>query len=906
MGSAQQAAQAAADKSFQDLQSAGEKMSKVDQVDDEIIHVAEETTHRFLPKFEFKEHIFTSAMLLIITAIILFTVYVNKVMTTDRSDSLERWRANLEAYGITLTKTGELIAAEAAVSEDLAHLEPEIVLHFHHPTFDYPDGDEQVTHHVMDSIIVDPKIWDHLHFLFGNLKRSRTKAIQHAESNPLESNPLSPRSLAQQAMAAARSVSSALGRRPSSNEESRHVTLRDVRASMLQDMYHLLVTLGFNVMVFSSVDNDEIFLGVNLSRRSVIEHYLVRDHYSLQIQSSLVEKLGVQQDKKDPASCPPFVPYDPRTVKRMHKSGLISEDCGNEEIYQCFPAADGSHIISFLQRSMIIFKELNAYVHMNEAIHGNLLLSYYPVHHKQRVQELKATWADFRHLLDMSFVQPVHLIHRYFGPAVALMFAWTGSYSKALLPLVILGFGWGMLVRIVEALGIVGVLDTDQVIGFSIVLMLWIKIAENLWEREQSFLTCKWGISGDLGNEAKIKRSEFIGEMGPSEIDASLQDKHYPQWKLNLRGVISNTLSLLIFVFILTFYQIWMVAFSSEKSVVSSIILAGTMKVFEVVFKGVSKKLTDFENHKYEDDYYNSYIWKAFLFEFVNNYSAFFFITVSHEKDSRKCASGDCLADLRSLLSMALAVLSVCSLVQGVVNVALVEWAKYSELRALRQATGRDDTTHSYLEEQAKYLPYTEFDQIETMLPLVLSLGHTFLFGAVAPIVVPLTLLVFAVHLRVSAYLLVTTYRRTFPKPVKDLGIWKMIIGILMCTGLLYSSFLFVAYGETFSGTTMRAKLTGVIMYVVGLLLMWGLIGYFCPSLDSAYEVLQERRRYVLHKLLMSRRSGSETAVSADTFEIEKADLNFVAGNHAEVEAGAWDDIPRHADLLEAKKAASA
>merc|ERR1719198_1245070 len=132
-----------------------------------------------------------------------------------------------------------------------------------------------------------------------------------------------------------------------------------------------------------------------------------------------------------------------------------------------------------------------------------------------------------------------------------------------------------------------------------------------------------------------------------------------------------------------------------------------------------------------------------------------------------------------------------------------------------------------------------------------------------------------------------------------------MIIGVLMFTGLLYSAFLFVAYGETFAGTTLRAKLSGVMMYVVGLLLMWGLVSYFCPVTDTKYEIMQERRRYVLHKLLMSRRSGSETP-SADTFEIDRhADLAFVAGNHDDVENGDWNKIPKHAELVQAKRSKS-
>eukprot|EP00929_Paragymnodinium_shiwhaense_P058980 TRINITY_DN29524_c0_g1_i1.p1 TRINITY_DN29524_c0_g1~~TRINITY_DN29524_c0_g1_i1.p1 ORF type:complete len:1011 (-),score=307.77 TRINITY_DN29524_c0_g1_i1:86-3118(-) len=871
-----------------DLANTWNKAENVDEVDDEVVVVWRTLLARFLPKFEFKEHIFFSASALVVTAVLVFIVFVLLIMQTDRESSLKRWEKMLEAKGIYLKDDGSVIHMIGSTPEELAassFIQPEIIIQFHHPGFKQPDADTVVRSANLDAVIVDGKSWDHVHFLFNNLRRTRTIAQDRSARDTPEGV----------SGAASHFIGQYFGTPP---PEDGAITRKDVRAAVLQDVYQLLVTLGCNVMVFASADRDEIFLGVNLQRREVIRHYLTRDHYTLQLKSSVVKGLGIEQDPQESASSPPFVPYDPRLVKRVHKAGIIDVP-DEQQLYQEFPAPDGHHIVSFLQRSMIIYKELNEYIHMNEAIHSDFILNYYPVHHPQRVKELKATWASFWHLLDLSFVQPMGELHRYFGPGVSLIFAWTGNWSKCLVPLVALGLAWGILVRVTQFMGFKKEgLDEDQVIGFSIVLMLWAKMADNLWERERQFLVESWGMEGGSGGIAnKIKRSEFFGEMAPSPVDSSVEEKQYPIWKMNMRRMTSAGITLLIATQLLGFYQVFMLVFMEDWSVVTSVLLAGMMKVFELVFKMVVKKLTDFENHKYEEDYYNSYVWKSFLFEFVNNYSAFFFIAFTHEKDSRKCPQNDCLFDLRLQLSVALSVLALCSIAQLVVYVLMVKWAKYKEMRDLAAATGTEIKEHSYLEEQSKYLPYTEIEQINTLLPLVLSLGHAFLFGAIAPIVVTLCLVVFAVHLRVSAFMMVTTYQRVFPKPVKDLGVWVAIVKFLMVCGLIFSSFLFVAYGETFSRTTMRAKLTGAILYCVGLMAAWGLVNVYCPSSDSFLSILQERRSYVLHKLLMCRSKGGNEA-GGDSFEVDAADVASVAGHHKEVQEGLWEAIPTHAELV--------
>jgi hypothetical protein len=95
---------------------------------------------------------------------------------------------------------------------------------------------------------------------------------------------------------------------------------------------------------------------------------------------------------------------------------------------------------------------------------------------------------------------------------------------------------------------------------------------------------------------------------------------------------------------------LWMVTFEGRMGTVASILLAVQIKIFGAIFHFIAVKITNYENHKYGDDYYNSFLWKLFLFEFVNNYSAFFFLTLwgKWRTIGAECPGGDCLIALRT------------------------------------------------------------------------------------------------------------------------------------------------------------------------------------------------------------------------------------------------------------------
>merc|ERR1719313_2659638 len=86
------------------------------------------------------------------------------------------------------------------------------------------------------------------------------------------------------------------------------------------------------------------------------------------------------------------------------------------------------------------------------------------------------------------------------------------------------------------------------------------------------------------------------------------------------------------------------------KRLVSNLVtlLFGIM-VFLFIFTAVMEVLVSWENHKYSQDKFRSYVWKKAIFESVNNYSAFIFLAVHQAPilDDDGCPHGHCLSTLR-------------------------------------------------------------------------------------------------------------------------------------------------------------------------------------------------------------------------------------------------------------------
>merc|ERR1719482_1619289 len=115
----------------------------------------------------------------------------------------------------------------------------------------------------------------------------------------------------------------------------------------------------------------------------------------------------------------------------------------------------------------------------------------------------------------------------------------------------------------------------------------------------------------------------------------------------------------------------------------------------------------------------------------------------------------------------------------------------------------------------------------------MLSLGFVLLFGGVSPTNVVVSLAVYMIQLRGSAYALVKTMRRPMPRSGSGIGAWKAIVDMLMWGGVLFSACLCVMYASAFKGTPLVTKLSGVIFFCLVMLIVWALIDRVFPPVSS-------------------------------------------------------------------------
>lgn len=790
---------------------------EVGQVADNFHEYYNYTMGTFMPGFSVSVHWKSAIFIFLLIVILWFTLFIKFIYQMDREElESDRWSKHLAAASEYLEAIDEL---------DL-QVRPDIMLVFHHPQHECKDNSSKVSAGVFEQIIdssLDPT----------NLQRT-SELRKVALTNALAA-PLSKQDTVFGRVAQTLSMSMAGTEGP---------TFCEARIALMQDLYQGLIEMGLSVQVFSSFDEDKIFFSVKLSKPEVIRAYLEKQNYPLRVNKGLIPKLGISQPPNAPA---PMLVYDPRTIEDLHNVGVIPTR-DEAEVYQMYRVGKKTKLISRRDRIRMIYEALSKWVDLDAAVSTRFLVAWYPVHNVENIPKLKASWGNAWLLLDTSFVQPVLSIQRYFGVRVAFIFAWNGLYCKALFALLPLA-----LVAVFFSYAQTGFWHTGgtrMMIAFNTVVIVWSRIAYNLWRREEAYFQQVWNVHEIDGDEQSLVRPSFHGTKMPATHDSNKLEKRYPERLSVLRSIVSFFVTIffcsLVAVLIVTWYEI----FEGHLTLKASILLVIQMKVFEVWWNAFTPVLTEFENHKYNATYFNSYIWKNFGFMAVNKYGAFLYLAFKLQHSKAGCPDGHCVAMLQGLLINVQFALFLASTASLMVNSYWMKFILWYEFYKYRKATdGEEPPDRPRSEEEARMPPFRKEDQINLMCRLMLSLGFVILFGGIVPIMVPLCLLLFALNLRLGAQALLDCSQRPFPHKLLGIGAWKEILLILMQVGVLFSGFMMVVNGKTFSNAPVITKLTGFMFYCIAMFVAWRVVDRIMPPTSKDTRILKRQNECVLREI---------------------------------------------------------
>eukprot|EP00747_Dinoflagellata_sp_TGD_P090853 gnl/TRDRNA2_/TRDRNA2_164860_c0_seq1.p1 gnl/TRDRNA2_/TRDRNA2_164860_c0~~gnl/TRDRNA2_/TRDRNA2_164860_c0_seq1.p1 ORF type:complete len:930 (-),score=135.81 gnl/TRDRNA2_/TRDRNA2_164860_c0_seq1:109-2898(-) len=770
-----------------------------------------------MPGYKFKMYMIINASIEFSVALLWFLLYFAWLYKNDRVESVARWQKQIDEIEKDRQDT------------DVPDIKPDLIFIFQRPGRQHKDEETLIDRNIVERCLAR----DHSDHTCFKVTEAAMLGCQESLVRRVGSKMFG------------------LGTREDTNtdeESAAPPTYGSMRVAIMKDLYMNLNRWGFDVQLFTSIDNDKIFMCASLTDKETSSMYIIQGNVSFQIQPHVVSRLGIDQPSEEAASSPPYLQYDHNLVQELHEAGILDKN-DERELYRLhYGRSKDGDVISGRERIRVMLRKVSSHFNMDNAKTEGLMVDWYPTHSRHRLDELCACWANFRFILDISYVQPIPVIREYFGSRIAFNFAWNGFHCKCLLALLPVAMANCVFILVAGMVGWVHSLTERQVIGFSIVLALWSRVAYNLWEREQNYFLRHWDM--DRRAEQNITRPEYFGYPTPSPLDRNETDKQYPRNLSIMRQLLSGSVTLLYSVFVAFMIVVWVnksLLENGQMSITAAVVLAMQIKVFELVYNLLAEALTNFENHRFSTSYYNSYLWKQIFFQSVNYYTPFIYLVVMQPRTEAGCPPGGCLASLRLVITITLVVICICRIGQVLVTAYMVKFKLYWENRLLERQG--QSIKRSFAEEQAKYGQYRTREQVEDMLELVLSLGYVLLFGAVAPIAVVTCFIVFVVQLRASAFLLTTSVKRTVPRRQLGIGSWQSVVGILMKVGIFLEGFLVIQVGESFKDTGVLPKLTGFVTFCVGILLIWALVDQVLPPVDDESELLSNRRAYTLRKI---------------------------------------------------------
>merc|ERR1719375_16580 len=215
-------------------------------------------------------------------------------------------------------------------------------------------------------------------------------------------------------------------------------------------------------------------------------------------------------------------------------------------------------------------------------------------------------------------------------------------------------------------------------------------------------------------------RPSFRATPEKSLANQNVMEKTYPPLKKFGLLMVSFIVTLFFCVVVVVCILIWFTVFQGSFELVASICLSIQMLILQTVFNAMIPLLTEFENHKYPSEYFNSYVAKQFLFQSVNRFFPFLYLVARRPHTDAELAILQRQLMLNQfLLSMKFVALVVSKSV--FLSLRLRRQSRHLEVHHRAHETETPHTC-SFAEAQQFHSAYGLRDEIEGMTTLVVSL----------------------------------------------------------------------------------------------------------------------------------------------------------------------------------------
>ena len=443
-------------------------------------------------------------------------------------------------------------------------------------------------------------------------------------------------------------------------------------------------------------------------------------------------------------------------------------------------------------------------------INYRIIVDHFPLHISDFSQKVNVKM--------LSLHTPYNLARSYLGDDVALYFAWTYHYTKFMLIPAVLSLIICLLAKLLSNKK-AELLYMFYALGVTV----WVQFFIIYWNRNESVLNVQWNNDSNE-YEKEDKRKEFVGEIKRSIITGKYE-LSYSHKKKFINYLISSGVT---FVFIIIALLINAISlnlralipenrhkllnmpryrkYTKKKrifeigSTASQFIIPAKniiLTLLGILFDKVNRILTDFENHKSNAAYNNSFIIKKVIFESINYFFDILYIAFALNdlnETTNTIKSFLYLNEVMRIISE-----TVFPLLKNIIYMGISK-DKQNEKRLIQ---GEQIDKKEILRQES----YSAFNSYDEIYPLIQEFCFLTLFACCAPLTPILLLLTNSMEIRSDITKICVVKRKPEAVKKKNIGAWKYIIEFIGIMSI-FSNIMFCYLYNLSTGETKYTILT--------------------------------------------------------------------------------------------------
>lgn len=498
------------------------------------------------------------------------------------------------------------------------------------------------------------------------------------------------------------------------------------------------------------------------------------------------------------------------------------------------------------------------------------LIDMFPLHDDETLDKLYKEWKT-----GPLLTPPIDQIRNYFGENVALYISFTSFYTAFLIPTAIMGILQFCLDRFLR----IDFLYSNVI--FACLNLIAVTVFLEMWKRKSNEHAYFFGTAGKLRH--KRPRPAFRGDVGVNPVTGR-EEVQYP---------IKKTMKKILFVSVpVTFlcltvaFALMLLSFETEHMVaeyfrdpdtlkvstsivaqvalyVPSIVYSVLVFVMNFKYLHLAHWLTEWENHRTQEQFERYVVAKLVMFEFVNTFLALFYIAFY-------------LQDIVMLKSQVFTMLIILQIVNQVQETLLpIFLHRPSTRRVMNKVSkrfipeGSEEETDSFLCEHhdisntaclskedmqlavanfnLKRDPYES--TYDDFMEMWLQFGYVFLFSSVYPLAAFFALINNIFELRMDAYKMCRLMRKPTPRGVRDIGAWYAAFSITSVISVMTNCTL-LAMDKDVQAFAPHSSNRDWVLLFVGIehifLCIRLAINYIIPDVSSKVKHAMDKDDYLL------------------------------------------------------------